>query len=528
MSSANHKRGPLEEELQRRLHDAEAKPSPDIWARIDHDLTVEESKHYKNRMVFYRQLAAACIALLVIAGTVITFHLKEDKKSTIASVSHVASTPEPDKQIANTEGQSSIGGITAKLQINKTNSSKITEASKTLIEELEPGVKIASPKNKGSIAVMSKDNDQNSGLGSRAETEAEEKDGEFNEKAIAAEFKKPFYKTAKQAIASVPSSFSENNQTSERTILQINKASEANVVTQNPDQLAMAINDVPGNNHKEIENTESNRWTLGVGYAPSYFDQNIGMPNQMMGTVSRFSLVSSGPSTSTSSDANMEKARDEFEANTDPAFSFAAEVKSGFKLNKHLRVLAGLGFTQNTSRTKSSYIIEQFLYKPNTKERVAMPATTVFLPSLNNNFTTDSLSVTKTNGFYVNYRYRHLTVPVGLQYEGQINKDWFWYTAGGAAANFLVETTVMASNNAVREVSYGYREESPFRKVQFSGNVSLGVGKRIAQAMSVTVGPEFRGYLNSLVAEPQKALAPQGKPYMFGVNMSVSYDLGKK
>ncbi|MFD2512903.1 outer membrane beta-barrel protein [Pontibacter locisalis] len=547
-SAANHKRGPLEEEFQRRMHDAEASPSPDLWARIDHDLTLQESKHYKGRMVLYRQLAAACFILFVMAGALLTYHFKADEAAVVASA-QPANAPADVSQLAKAEegpvqqsrAEKELGSLTAPVpakediaystQVIATEELVYAIDEESLLadvgrqnkgEEVAPGIAALESSSKDDLSFSTFDNT----------------DGNLPEEKSAFDSLKPFYQTARQAIAAVPPSYSnsfgrttgvQQNDEQHKSLVELSKSAKEGVATilKKSEDLALALNDNKGSKEEKESDTDS-RWTVGMGYAPSYFNQNIGMPQQMMQTVQRASFVANGPDKSLRSSSNMEEARNEFEENTDPAFSYAVEAKAGFKLTKKLRLLAGLGFTQNTSRTKSSYILTQYWFKPYTDERVALPPTTIFLPSLNNNFSTDSLSVDKTDDFYVNYRYRHLVLPVGLQYEGGINKDWFWYTSGGVAANFLVETTFMATNDEVKDVSYNHGDESPFRKVQFSGNVSLGVGKRISNAVSVTAGPEFRGYFNSLLAEPDKALAPQGSPYTIGLNMSVNYDLGRR
>ncbi|MBW7465789.1 hypothetical protein ABID22_001825 [Pontibacter aydingkolensis] len=573
-SAANDKRGHLENEFQRRMHDAEASPSPDLWARIDHDLTIQESKHYKGRMVLYRQLAAACFVLFMLAGALLTYHYKAENSidagiasmqldnesgsitDKMADVREGAANPSAqlpenetyDKNLAAgaaaTEGTDLTG--TDKHARRNINYSSIAGSGKAATQSIN--AETANNRNAGSIGAASGTTKYslNSAVAVAAEPSATInnesifglEDETTVSRSVSSRFDvgRPFFQTARQAITSVPSSYtSEQSIASEtgrtRSLVELSQTAVSDYLAKQKkvEEVAIALNTpATGSEKDEKEATKDNRWSLGLGYAPSYFNQNIQMPNQMMTTVNHRSFAAGGPDKTDESSYNMNQARDEFEANTDPAFSYAAEVKAGFKLYKKIKLLAGIGFTQNTARTKSSYILNQFVYKPGTDQRVAMPATTVFLPSLNNNFTTDSLSVKKTDEFYVNYRYRHITLPVGLQYEGNISKNWFWYGAGGVAANFLVETTVMASTHEVKDVSYGHSDDSPFRKVQFSGNVSAGLGKRVSNVISVTAGPEFRGYLNSLLAEPEKALAPQGNPYTIGINMSVNYNLGQK
>ena len=49
--------------MWQRFQDAEATPGPEVWSRIDHALAMQENVKYKKRVLFYRQLAAACFIL---------------------------------------------------------------------------------------------------------------------------------------------------------------------------------------------------------------------------------------------------------------------------------------------------------------------------------------------------------------------------------------------------------------------------------------------------------------------------------
>ncbi|MDX5421383.1 MAG: hypothetical protein LPK14_03955, partial [Hymenobacteraceae bacterium] len=105
-SAANHKRGLLEEEFQRRMQDAEVSPSPDLWARIDHDLTMQENAHYKRRLVLYRQLAAACFVLFMLAGALLTYHYGQQE-----AVAPAMARAESDAQAPAQESGAATSGI---------------------------------------------------------------------------------------------------------------------------------------------------------------------------------------------------------------------------------------------------------------------------------------------------------------------------------------------------------------------------------------------------------------------------------
>ncbi|WP_347157188.1 outer membrane beta-barrel protein [Pontibacter chitinilyticus] len=579
-SAANQKREPLEEEFWRRMHDAEASPSADLWARIDHDLTVQENAVYKNRVVFYRQLAAACFVLFVLAGALSMYYFSKDEQqqqlaiapqqtatlaiaaapqtkaeSVPASIAQSATLPgvAPEiPEIATAPRQASARTTTAK--------SARTAPARTAPVYMAAATAPAIPTDRVITSSQNPSNAFTVSLGAeqmpleRVITGQGHTFTDLNSHLLSergegtAAFKslQPFYQLARQAIAAVPDSYSsaQNMHTSlaaQQLLrnpaypqgaaqavqgLRAAIASENRLPQHQQEALVLALNGGKADK-KDSGSSENSRWTVGMAYAPSYFDQNIGIPEQAMSMASMRSFSLAGPSVNALAPSEMNKAREEYADNTDPGFSYAFEAKVGFKLFKKLKLLTGIGYSQNSARTKSSYIIQQYQNHSVFDSDVALAPSTVFLPSLTSSvLVSDSVSVAKTDAFNVNYRYRHLTLPVGLQYEGRLSKDWFWYAGSGVAANFLLQTTVMASTNEVSDVTFNRGDASPFRKVQLSGNVSVGVGKRLSNAISVAVGPEFRGYFNTLLATPEDALAPQGKPYTIGLNMAVNYDLG--
>ncbi|WP_018476795.1 outer membrane beta-barrel protein [Pontibacter roseus] len=553
-SGNNHKRHTLEGEFQRRMHDAEASPAPDLWARIDHELTVQENKDYKKRVLFYRQLAAACFLLFAMTGALLAYHFNnptEQAQPGIATVlpvtpgksgiappaqeveneaeamspaaiantapaQAVTTTPYPRQQHEATARPTAIAA--ARQPEGRDSFSGYYNAGEALFQlpqSYTRGGSLAGGALGANLAYQSGNSQAGrySGIISESITITF---GGSNSNSLAQSFQQ-------QTGAEQPKSFLEMNE-------QL-KAAREQYDQQQKQALAKNLNKEAGQKSEQAtEDGGDSRWSLNLAYAPTYFDQNIGLPDPVLASSNqRFSLTADTKANATQeSFSNMYAAKEEFEDKTEPAFSYTVEVKTGFKLKEKLKLLTGIGYSQSAARTKTNYIVKQFWVKPRTNERYELEPSTIFLPSLNNSLASDSISVAKAgDAFNVNYTYKHLSIPVGLQYESGINKDWFWYASGGVAANFLVESSISASNSDVQSVSYSSNdEESPFRNMQLSGNMSLGVGKRISDNLTVVLGPEFRNYFSTLVAEPDKAMAPQGKPYAFGLSMGVNYQLG--
>ncbi|WP_299705175.1 outer membrane beta-barrel protein [uncultured Pontibacter sp.] len=563
MSSANnHKRHTLEEEFQRRLFDAEAKPAPDLWARIDHDLTVQENRNYKKRVLFYRQLAAACFVLFALTGTLLAYYYN-DNLNEGAPQQGIASSPEaaipesitpeeamkaymeqqaatstmaqaateeveePATAVASTNRQKTASGLTESAVVAAAQGSgDYYNAASGYGPYLNYGSGAVAGRNRGFVS-SGLPSTANFGAGETGTTPSSRYTQIITWESVTITFgngntagQQPLQQN--QAFAAKPRSFAEMNDAYQ--------AARQQQTTKPAEVLGGTL--AMEKTQKESANTKrDSRWSLNLAYAPRVFEQNIGLPDPLSSgnTGNNTFRIAAGPSINASEDSyqNITAAREEFEDSAQPAFSYAMEVKAGFKLKEKLKLLTGIGYSESTAKSKSNFIVRQFWTKPRSNESYELNPSTFFLSSLNNGFTSDSVSVARTSeSFATEYKYRHLTVPVGLQYEHDVAKDWFVYAAAGVAANFLLESSVTTSNHEVQPVSFSANDqESPFRNVQLSSNASVGVGKRVSPNLTLALGPEVRNYFSTLLADPEKASAPQGKPYAIGLNMSLNYQL---
>lgn len=568
-SAANDKRGKLEEEFKSRMYDAEASPSQHLWDRIDHELTVHENGAYKQHAAFYRQLAAACITLLLLAGGVGAWYFSSPggTKQPIATVAP-ATNPGPAATLSapSDEEAEMEGAVAATATLPEqaereapapgaretdpaapapaaigaiADASNVTSRSKTGVTS-----EVALPQPDAGYVPVAEVTESILTLAEIETTDADEEAGGKENPLILSRFLRQriaALSVAEQQAGNSPASlqqpFAAKGAEAKATydFRKLNEQVMAQAKRMEEEQKAklLAYNEkAASKKDSEKEKSKGNsRWSLGMAYAPGYFNQNIGSAGQDMSAANdQLSLMPSSSSAASISSLYMEEAHEEYAENADPGFSFGFEAKTGFKLGKKLKLLTGIGFLQNTTRSRSSYMVQEYMGNTYARGFNSSGPSTVFVPSISSNFAADSLYVAKTPEYELSQRYRYLTIPVGLQYEGSIGKDWFWYGGAGVAANILMQTTILASSAEVEDVAYELNEESPFRRLQWSGNVSGGVGKRLGGNMSVTVGPEFRSYFNTLLADPESAQLSQGKPYAVGLNMAVNYELsaGKK
>lgn len=536
MSSANNKNnGSLEDSFRRRMQDAEATPAPDIWSRIDHDLTVQENIQYKKRIVFYRQLAAACFVLFIMAGSILIYHFnaiegsvdnianqKQGKAGTPGFVQSAKSAEKGNNIINNSTSSSGHSANTALASANadQRKGSGSEEYKGEIPASRQNKIVQHTASSKINVATIAKGESKNaasdltSTLSLLNSTETEPVSGMPGEQS-----KQPVQDLSRTSVVSL---MAKDPQKPGAFALDSKVEAQKQAVA-----LAQELNaDLKGN--KGTDNTSGNsRWSMSLAYVPTYFAQNIGVPDPLTATSKNPTIYSKTLTFSKESSANMVKAREEYENNAMPVYSYAVDLKTGFKLGKKTKLTAGIGFSQNTARINTNYIVEQIRTGHQIFRAAPLPPTTVFLSSLSSGFTADSISVSQTDAFNVDHRYRMVSLPIGLQFEDGITRGWSWYVAGGVAANLLFESKIISSKQDIADVTYNNQDDSPYRDTQFSGNIGLGVSKQVTGAVSVALGPEFRGFFNTMLSDSDNYQAPQGKPYAIGMNMSLNYQLGR-
>lgn len=543
MSSANNKNNDsLEDAFRRHMLDAETTPAPDVWSRIDHDLTVQENMQYKKRITFYRQLAAACFVLFVMAGSILAYQfnamegsadsvaIQEHSNAATHGLAHGTESAENEKNIA--ANPTLVQGNSAKSALASAGADQGKALGSEDYKDEEPAANLSRiaqhttsgkreslsaidmVKNKKTETDLTLTNNLLAGSGTERTSGISDKQNRQPVQTIA----------EPSAFKNNPATFSllAKDALSSGTFALENKQEAQKQTT----ALAQELN----SDLKESKGTDkaagNSRWSMSMAYMPTYFAQNIGVPDPLTSSSKQYSLAMA-TSFSEESFANMEKALDEYENNTTPVYSYAIDLKTGFKIGKKVKLLAGVGFSQNIARTNTNYVVEQ-LWSSRQSNRVApVPPTTVFQKSLSSGFATDSVSVSQTDPFNVDHRYRMVSLPIGLQFEDGITNGWNWYVAGGIAANIMVESSIVSSRKDIVDVTYNDQDESPFRYTHLSGNIGLGVSKQVAGAVSIALGPEFKGFFNTMLSDSHNVQAPQGKPYAIGLNMSLNYQLGR-
>jgi hypothetical protein len=547
--SSDNKPQKLEDIFRQRLEEAEVSPSDRVWERISQDLDAKEAGYYKERIGWYRSLAAACIFLVMCAAGYLFYDIKNTHTAEINTVARQTATsgsaptvsiPESSKPgrtqnpaFAKTESEPAAGrNIPTKTttEINAqapTSNIALAEAgnNKRLNPENSPAVKAGSvqvavtkiKKNKLNNQVLAPAGDN---ILAPSVASADKLPGEIIAEAG----------PRSEALASVAPALISN-------INRAPVAMEMRMVPQlNTNTLALLSEPATETNEKN----RVNRWSFNAKYASQYFNQNIQLVEQASGSnanMPAFSAPNAGIAASTS----YSQALQEYDNNTTSGFSYNTAVAAGYKLNEHWSLESGLSFTQNVANTSSSFIFNntnlaarynyfapQNLNNNDTKSLndpiTALPATAL-LASLSGQQNVNAANVVQTPTFDTQYRYRLIGIPVKVNYQTSQRKS-FYFASVGFLTNMLVQAHVLSGSAKVPDLKYQGQADSPFRTWQVAATVSAGRGFRISRAVNVRAGIEGTQNLNSLAAHPEYLANGKGKPYTIGVAFSSSYTLG--
>ncbi|WP_026463312.1 hypothetical protein [Adhaeribacter aquaticus] len=547
MNELSDKDGPkkLEDIFRAGMEEAEVSPSDRLWSRIEQNLDSKETKLYKEKLVWYQTLVAACITLVVCAGAFLFYDYNNERSHTrnlIANQPVKLNTPVENNQRlpkAKTEIQSglAIAGNTTKVPV--TQEGRAIKAPNTDLEEIT----------KWEATTVTSTN-----ISEKTKSVQPPLLNSNNDKKVLALAEKNSFSHSAVALPNNP----ENNidftgalgsgQEANKEVLSDAFLDsrpvvvESNVSSVLPEKLNRVKPIMPKRattNYlamtEEPEKKRTPRWSVISKYSPHYFNQNIALATNNSSLPA--SSVGFAAPASNAGLSSYSSAMQEFDNNTKPQYSYSAAMGAGYQLTSNWSLETGLAFTQNTASTESSYIINNNqgaaakfnsstrLHDQNSKPEAALP-TTALIASLGGQKNIASAQVVKTTSFETQYRYRLLGVPVKVTYQMSRSKS-IYYASFGFLTNLLIQTHIFSDSPRVPDLKYGPNSDSPFRGLQMAAVASAGRGFIVTKGLSLRAGIEATQYMTSLVAQPDNLEFRQRKPYNIGFSLSSTYTLGK-
>jgi hypothetical protein len=559
MSELSDKNRPkkLEDIFREGMEEAEMAPSDLLWSRIERDLNVKETGYFKERLVWYQRLAAACVVLVLFAGTYLFFDARQHnnipgfaqqsprqgpeagattpQRKAIASQSAPVSRPARlAADSMRTQGESPAPGTGPREAITQLSGTKRAPVISRKFAESGHNKTLVAGTAKRSLAhlpmiaaVLPENTNTTDTTGPGFDNTA----------------------TPPQTLAGIQSSFERSAQeggspdslTPVLTWPGMGKlaALKDSISGSKP---ALATTPLIMEGTKANQDKSGSRWRFGGKYASQYFDQNIALDYKQTMPATNAMVPSSMLPFASAGTSSYADALKEFDKKTGSGFSFNTGISAAYQLNKHLDLETGLGYTQNVATTNTSYIFNNAqigsryaaeftsdwskdAFK-NAAVATGIPST-AFLATLAGGATLNQTAVTKTQAFDTQYRYRLLGIPVKVSYQTNRSKS-FYFASMGMLTNLLVKANILSDSDRVPDLQYAPNaEDSPFRNWHFAAVASAGKGFEITQGLQIRAGLEATQYLTNLTIHPDYLHGKQRKPYTIGLALSSSYTFGK-
>jgi hypothetical protein len=544
----------LEDIFRVGLEEAEMAPSDLLWSRIERDLNIKETGYYKERLVWYQRLAAACVVLVLCAGAYIFLETRQENLAVLTAPTEIAKTPEtPVPAPASRQASLPVtemaprkaGSAAAALS-----SPEATVAAKTVTQTIRqddgnvPGKKYRNtsggyPGGKPAAGLHTV---------AAAQPEGTTRSGAAGLSAARKSRSFPPATPDHHLLARVRQPLATSPQAP------LNPDSLAPVLTWPGLGRLAALTDavpasrssfaaapLPADEPAVNKGSAGARWRFGGKYASQYFDQNIVLAGKPMGLANNAVVPSSMLPLASAGTTSYADALKEFDQETASGFSFNTGISAAYRLNKHLDLETGLGYTQNVATTNTSYIFNNAQIGPRyTAESsfwgandmksapgaTGIPAT-AFLATLAGGPSLNQTAITKTQAFDTQYRYRLLGIPIKVSYQTSRNKS-FYFASMGMLTNLLVQANILSDSDRVPDLHYApHEEDSPFRNWHFAAVASAGKGFGIGSGLQIRAGLEATQYLSNLTHHPDYPAGKQRKPYTIGLALSSSYTFGK-
>ncbi|QNF33165.1 hypothetical protein HUW51_10665 [Adhaeribacter swui] len=535
----------LEEVFRDGFEPAEVNPRASTWHHIEQELEVQQASYYKKRLVWYRSVAAASVSLLLVTLGYFWYDAQTRHQFNVPAATN--NTVVQNNTTQNTESVASANQNTTSEEAKILKKSPVYES---LVRQTPPAAQLArsvNRKNKKNNLPNTESNPEQI-----AKTPFQSPDRFFG----FANRNKITDKTAAEKTT-----VGDNNAIVPENILAANPAQTATVPALPTDSATVLVakneptlkTDSAGVFTAALMPEETkkksvgSRWALGGGTGSQYFEQNIKFDNGPgLASASNLQAYSFSNVARNSITNTVEAASEEFNENTQSAFSFRAAIGANYRINDKWSIETGLNYAENKAQTLTSYIIYKrpaalndfanikpenaFVHdnSNNLNSDVTIPVT-IFLARLTDtDLSNAQVTVDKVEPFNMYYRYRQLGVPVRMRYQ-QGRGKWFNFVQAGGAVNVLLQTSILSDSPKVPAVEYSLGHSSPFRKWYFTGLGSVGRGLKISEVWQVQGSLDLAYSFSTLALSPdQVPNLKQQKPYYVGFGVSSSYVIGKK
>ncbi|SHI72404.1 hypothetical protein SAMN02745146_1505 [Hymenobacter daecheongensis DSM 21074] len=528
--------GDLEHLFRQKFAEAEVPPRASLWEQIDHNLVVGQNETYRRRLLLYRWVAAASVALLVSFGSWFGLRYGGLSGGKPELAARTAASAQPGR--ASAVGTDAASSAAERLALGQSAAEAATAAASSTMSSsgmaanngaLAAGS--ASPQAAGAVladaavAASQRAAGFAARLGALAGAEAP-RAGRTGTGSGSADFRSGVARSAgaaggpaQLALASGPmlAAASQSSQSAgySAALAELDARLAAlqsglsygrpALLPQQP--LVASLTSAPGQ-PADAEQKETagrpRRWRLLGSYAASAYSPNadFSRPGASATYSSRNAPVGSPDSYGV--------AAAEYRQHLRAGLGQRAALTASYTMNKHWTLLTGLEAAEQRASSRTSY---GFL----DSHHAAVEAGAA-------NMDPDIIQYRAPVSHATYYRYRTAGLPVGVRY-GTAKPGVSVYAKVGAVVNVLLNSRAELEGAPEATKVYNLASaSSPYRRVQLAARAGAGARYQPANARwSVSVGPTAEAGLNTLNADPNQSVLRRSRPYSVGLEASVEF-----
>lgn len=505
-----------ETQWQKAFEDAEVQPSAQLWKNIESDLNATENAKFKRGLLFYRTLAAAAVAGLVILGIYTWSDEFSPGKQEIA-VSEQQNA-DSDNNTSKAETEESVENVNEPESM--VGPSEAVDATAALAEAVDKGTAKESEASAITGNTLSKQAESTT-----AENKSVSKgDQEINQQALTqsvAANKTDVTDNASETGENIQSVAADKDDA--RALHPFEKPLLTGMVNkQGIDDSALLHKDLkepideiypipimPKDRKKDFQPT----FFAGLNLSTDYFNPNyqaqageaIVTPNAFFADQNQEAVYNLGGGSYTrmsAADGNLG------EENT-ARLSFSYGVNFGMALSEHWIIESGLAYSKYNTSTQTSATFQ------------GISADETYPLSIANNGVKNlqQLSSVRYEETQLTNTFDFVAVPMKIGYNLSFDRINIVFGTG-VAANFLLQNSISDDAGRLNEVTIKPDESSPFRKVYYSGILSGGIHYQLMEKYSFSITPSYNFSISSLTKSESNFMS---LPYTFGIDFGIRY-----
>ncbi len=478
MESLNKNRDQFGQEWESAFENAELTPSPQVWDKLDAHLANTANQKAQRKTLYYKLLAAASVVFAMTVGLVAYLGIgSSDFDRSIAE-----SAPQTTAPQATTEDQA------LSLQPEEAGSSQTIETitDGPDVSGSEPPAVSEIGGTSGLLALTEDIKDQEADA---SKTEEELLDTE-NGTALGTE----------DHLASL--SISVLDKKSLRYASNMGLMDDYKIYREPMD---------PDYYNKQKDSFEPVFWA-GVNMAPGIFNPNFGGSSNDVAAQAQFFDASAAQELNEVRDfqSSLNSAVNSgfVDNDADPGVGYSMGFSLGMQLSKRWLLQSGVNYANFNSSAQASVLAED-----NNKSA----------PLYISNLTSEELQGSQlnfTNQFDINSSYEFASVPIKAGYM-LVDRKFKLILNGGFSTDFFLNNTISDQDNQFDETTLSSGDDSPFRKVYFSGLAGVELGYSLGRNYTLSLEPNYRLSLNSFT---KSSSLFESRPNLFSISLGLRYN----